>query len=158
RWGHAFCWTFTPRSRGTRHREVAGSGPFDWSDEPIATSVDRLNVGRRLGIVAERLPKETDRFGERRVGHEGVSPDAVDDLLTRHEIAGSCEQALENTEHSRWQRQLVRAAPEELAVRIEREGAERHDRPPGPFHGRRCALHSSHVFENSDGTAGLKGS
>ena len=56
-------------------------------DEAVAAAVDRLDVARRLRVVAERLAQEADGFGERRVRDEGVLPDAVEELLPRHDLA-----------------------------------------------------------------------
>jgi hypothetical protein len=86
-----------------------------------------LDVGRGLRIVAERLPENADRFGERRVGDEGVLPDGVDDVLPSHDVASSSNQELQHAQDPRRQRQLSAVPRQESAPRIECKGTE-HER------------------------------
>ena len=107
----------------------SGLGRRDRRDEAVAAPVQRLDVRRRLRVVAERLAQHADRLGQRRVGDERVLPDRVDQLLPVDDLAGALQQQLEHAEHARRQRDLRAVAAQQPAVRIEGERAERERRP-----------------------------
>jgi hypothetical protein len=120
----------TPRC--PRRPPVRGQTPGvggDGGDEAVAAAVDGLDVAGRLRVVAEGLAKEADRFGERRVSDEGVLPHAIEQLLPGDDLAGALEQQLEDPENPRRQRDLGAIAPQQAALRIEREGAETEPHP-----------------------------
>ena len=63
--------------------------------------MERLDVGRRLGVIAERLAQHADGFRQRGVGDERVLPDPIDQVLARHHLAGALEQQLEDADDAR---------------------------------------------------------
>ena len=77
------------------------------------------------------LPQGADRLGERCVGDERVLPDPVDQILTRHEVASVLEQDLEEAQHPRRSRYLVRPAAQQMVVGVEGERPEGEGRPAG---------------------------
>ena len=84
----------------------------------------RLDVGGGLRIVAQRLPQEADRLGERGVGDKRLLPDRVDDFLARHDGPGALEEELEDAEHARRQGNLIGPAAQQPGGPVEREGPE----------------------------------
>jgi hypothetical protein len=83
-----------------------------------------LNVGGGLRVIAERLAKDAHRLGQRRIGDEGILPDAVDELLTRYYLTGAAKQHLEDAQDARRKRELDAVPRQETIPRIERERAE----------------------------------
>jgi hypothetical protein len=87
--------------------------------------VQRLDIRGPLRIIAKGLAKHADRFGERRLGDEGVTPDCADQFLFGDELARSLDEQRQNGQHARRERNLDVVPPEESAGPIEGERAER---------------------------------
>ena len=93
-------------------------------EKTISAAVDRLDIARLLRVVAERLPQEADRLGQRRIGDERILPDRIDQLLARDDLAWPRDEQAEHADDARRQRYFLAGAPEQLVRRIEDEGAE----------------------------------
>ena len=70
----------------------------DRRHEAIAAPVRRLDVGRRLRIVAEGLADLADADLERGVAHEHAGPHHVEELLLGHQPAGVPRQVVQHAE------------------------------------------------------------
>ena len=112
-----------------------GIGPFDDRRYPaISAPVECLDVGGCLRVVAQGLPQDTDRLGERRIRDESILPDAVHQLLAEHNIAGAAQQNLEDPRHPRRQGELRPILFQHPAGGVEYEWPEgycwrRHENP-----------------------------
>jgi len=105
--------------------------------EPIAPSMDGLHVRRRLRVVSEGLPQEADRLRQRGVGDEGLLPYAVNDFLARHDLAGSLQQQMEDTQDTWRQRNFSAGTPQYERGRVELEFPELDGRGLAAFDGGR---------------------
>src|SRR5207253_9091635 len=63
-----------------------------WRDEAIAPRRNRLDVPRRIGVIAEGLAQLGDGSGERVLGDRNSGPDLAEQLLLRHGTFATLDQ------------------------------------------------------------------
>ena len=97
----------------------------DRRNETVASPVDRLDVGGRLRIVAQRLAQNTDGFGERRIGDERILPDRLNEDLLRNNLTRFGDEQIQDRKHSRRKRELPVAVIQQPVAAIVNEWAER---------------------------------
>ena len=100
----------------------------DRRDKPIAAPVHRLNELGLLGIIAERLTDEADRFGERRFADVRVLPRHVHQRLLRDDAAGAFDEMLEDGQRTGRQAHFFAIARQQPIRKIEAERTEVDDR------------------------------
>jgi hypothetical protein len=86
--------------------------------------MDRLDVSRMLGLVAERLADDADGLAERGIGDGRVLPGGIEQLGLGHEAARTNNQAFEHAERAGRQRDLCLATIEDPLDAVEAEVAE----------------------------------
>jgi len=133
----------TTHERSIAARRVLGDGRRDalrgeragLGDEPVAATRYGLDEARRGALVAERRAELADGEPDDVLRDRDVSPDRVEELLLRHQLAWSLHEMLEDGEGLRPQRH-GHPVPAELAgAQIELEGGKIDDREWHPCPG-----------------------
>ena len=73
-------------------------------DELIAASMGGADEALVASVVADRLTRRLDPAGERRLAHEAIAPDDVEQFLFRHDPVPFSDQYGEEVEHLRLNR------------------------------------------------------
>ena len=110
----------TQRRRGTWHDDL------DRRDEPVAAALQRLDIARALGKVAERVPDLGNGLVEAvvEIDEDGVGPDRPAQRVARYQFARLHDQHGQHPERLFLQRGLY-AFPVQLAcLQVELENAE----------------------------------
>ena len=89
----------------------------------------RLDVLRRLRIVAKRVANLAHADFQHRVGDRGVGPHRGKKLILCHEVPGVCEQVLEHRERFWTERNDIAVTQQAAVGAIEAKRAERDDEP-----------------------------
>ncbi len=104
-------------------------------DEAVASPVDRGDEPRRLGGVAERLAQLVDADLEHHVGHVGLRPERVEQLVLGDQLPGPLGQVAQQGEALRAQGNGIAVAPQHLVCRVDLErweGDQTRHRPSWP--------------------------
>src|SRR5262249_2246971 len=105
-----------------------------WRDEPVAAARHRLDEARRRGVVPERSADLVDADLEHGLGHVRVAPSGAEQLLLPDELPAVLEEASQDGERLRRERDDLVAEEELLVDDVEHEALER--QAPIGFHRR----------------------
>ena len=110
-------------------REVEGRAPgqrFQWRDETISTSWNRLDAARSLGRIAERVAKAAHgRVQPMLEINEGaVRPERLNEFGAQHDLPGAPEEERQDTERLVLQKDPPAVARELARAEIQVERAE----------------------------------
>jgi hypothetical protein len=96
-------------------------------DEPVSTSVGGADEPLAASVVPDRLTCRLDPAGERRLAHEAIAPDGVEQLLFGHDPVPFPDQHGEEVEHL-WLNRTAAPSPAQLEpVEIKFAVAEHED-------------------------------
>src|SRR5439155_17408959 len=115
-------WTGSRASgTGTGRRRRQGR---DGADEPEAAPVHCVDVARRAGGVAERLPQVANAGRQGGVAHDRVAPDRREQVLLRDQAVRMPDQVAQDRKRTRRQPQAVLAAPRPFGLRLDANGGK----------------------------------
>jgi len=92
---------------------------LDVGDEPVPASADRAHHLLRPPVVTDDASHRLDAAHQRRLAHEAVAPDVVEQLGLRHHPVAVLEQINEEVEHLGLDRDGFARAPDLEAVGVD---------------------------------------
>ena len=102
----------------------------DRRNEAVAAAVRGADHALGAPVVADRLARGLDAARQRRLAHEPVAPDVVEQLFLRHDAVAVLDEVAQHVEHLGLDVARLAPAAQLEARRVELELVELEDHPP----------------------------